>query len=158
MGTRWIVEKMFRSPKNFQNASFLRSSLMRGFEIGMTYFPMLTTFSAFPISVDESNGAVELAPGSQRLGFVRHQRSGGFFAVAREPPVPEPLSGRVPPLQPGDVLFFTDLTLHRSGANKTREARWSADWAYELADDDTICPPLSAPGVLAFASAKDGGV
>ena len=62
----------------------------------------------------------------------------------------------VPPLQPGDVLLFTDLTLHRSGPNTTPLARWSADWAYELHASDAICPPIephAPPAELATAPA-----
>ena len=62
----------------------------------------------------------------------------------------------MPPLQPGDVLLFTDLTLHRSGPNTTPLARWSADWAYELHASDAICPPIephAPPAELATAPA-----
>ena len=51
--------------------------------------------------------------------------------------------GVVPTLYPGDVIFFTDLTMHRSGLNTSKAARWSADWAYELKEEDGICPPLA---------------
>ena len=82
---------------------------------------------------------------SHALGFVRHGRSGSFLAAQQRPPLPARLVGVVPPLQPGDVLLFTDLTLHRSGPNTTPLARWSADWAYELQATDAICPPIEPP-------------
>ena len=82
---------------------------------------------------------------SHALGFVRHGRSGSFLAAQQRPPLPARLAGVVPPLQPGDVLLFTDLTLHRSGPNTTPLARWSADWAYELRATDAICPPIEPP-------------
>lgn len=82
---------------------------------------------------------------SHKLGFVRHGQSGGFLAARQRPPLPERLAGVVPSLQPGDVLLFTDLTLHRSGANTTLHARWSADWAYELLASDAICPSIEPP-------------
>jgi hypothetical protein len=93
---------------------------------------------------------------SHALGFVRHGRSGSFLAAHQRPPLPERLVGVVPPLQPGDVLLFTDLTLHRSGPNTTPLARWSADWAYELHASDAICPPIephAPPAELATAPA-----
>ena len=94
--------------------------------------------------VDIYNGGVELLPGSHRLGFRRHKRVGGFLTVAPDAVEPGVLArGEVPVLEPGDVLLFTDLTVHRSGANTTNTARWSADWAYELEDGDGFaCPPL----------------
>ena len=34
------------------------------------------------VPVDASNGGVELSPGSHRLGYLKHQRDGGFMTVA----------------------------------------------------------------------------
>ena len=106
-----------------------------------------------PIPTHSRPVALALAPSplhctaqaSHALGFVRHGRSGSFLAVHQRPPLPERLAGVVPPLQPGDVLLFTDLTLHRSGPNTTPLARWSADWAYELQASDAICPAIGPP-------------
>ena len=100
------------------------------------------------VPVDASNGGVELCAGSHRLGFLKHSRSGGFLAISGAPQLPASLQGAersVPALQPGDVMLFTDLTLHRSGDSVVETARWSADWAYELLDTDTITPLLEAP-------------
>ncbi|KAL1521559.1 hypothetical protein AB1Y20_021218 [Prymnesium parvum] len=93
------------------------------------------------VAVSEANGAVELAAGSHTRGFAKHTRSGAFMA-AEEPPS-SALERVVPSLNPGDVLLFTDLTLHRSGPNLLPTVRWSADWAYELDPSDSICPPLA---------------
>lgn len=98
--------------------------------------------------VDATNGGVEMLPASQSLGFRRHKRSEGFLTVAPDSVEPgvlaEGVEGEIPTLEPGDVLLFTDLTMHRSGVNTAPTARWSADWAYELADGDASagCPPL----------------
>lgn len=64
------------------------------------------------VPVDISNGGVRIAPGSHRLGFLRHGREGGFLAALLPEGAPPALAGPIPPLGPGDVLFFTDLTLH----------------------------------------------
>ena len=101
------------------------------------------------VAVGAHNGGVELLPGSHAAGFVRHGRAGGFLAAAAPPAA----RGVVPDLEPGDVLLFTDLTLHCSGPNSTDEARWSADWAYELEDGDDVCPPLEGGGGGADADA-----
>jgi len=83
---------------------------------------------------------------SHKLGFVRHGRSASFLAAKQQPPLPDVLVGVVPSLEPGDVVLFTDLTLHRSQPNVTpRNARWSIDWAYELLATDAICPPTEPP-------------
>ena len=94
----------------------------------------------FPVS--EANGAVELAAGSHTGGLAKHKRSGAFLTAEAEPTAAFVRS--IPELQPGDVLLFTDLTLHRSGINKLPTVRWSADWAYELEATDDICPALDA--------------
>ena len=56
MGTRWIVLRMFFSPSSFQKAWLFCSSLIFGFSSGITYFPMLSTFLALPMSVEDSIG------------------------------------------------------------------------------------------------------
>ena len=60
----------------------------------------------------------------------------------------------LPALHPGDVLLFTDLTLHRSGPNVAKTARWSADWAYELSDEDPITPTLEPQVVMGQGTAR----
>ena len=97
------------------------------------------------VPVSSANGGVELAARSHAAGLVRHRRQGAFLAAESEPPVG--LERAVPALEAGDVLLFTDLTLHRSGPNGLPTVRWSADWAYELEPDDVICPALEPPGL-----------
>ena len=107
------------------------------------------------VTVDAANGGVEYAAGSHRRGFHKHHRAGGFMTVKeseslvwREPPGREvagsasEMRGEIPTLEPGDVMFFTDLSFHRSGLNTSTTARWSADWAYEMLPTDPVCPPL----------------
>ena len=121
------------------------------------------------VHVDATNGGVELCPGSHRLGFLRHGRHSGFLAIAPGGTLPEDAAAEdceLPTLEPGDVMLFTDLTLHRSGLNQSDAARWSADWAYELRESDPITPALEPPvagrepaaigGALPPASAHPG--
>ena len=108
------------------------------------------------VTVDAANGGVEYAAGTHAHGFFKHRREGGFLTIAQREahasekpaersscPNMEGVLGVVPTLEVGDVVFFTDLTLHRSGPNISSTARWSADWAYELEETDAICPPLA---------------
>ncbi len=97
------------------------------------------------VHVDAMNGGVELCPGSHHFGFLRHGRQSGFLAIAPDGELPANAASDacdLPTLEPGDVMLFTDLTLHRSGLNRSSAARWSADWAYELLDTDPITPSL----------------
>ena len=102
--------------------------------------------------VDATNGGVELAVGSHLGGYIKHRRSGKFLEVD-EAACEASLGGaagasrgtELPTLHPGDVMLFTDLTLHRSSVSTAQTARWSADWAYEVEGVDEICcPPLAA--------------
>ena len=97
----------------------------------------------------EAKGAMGRAevPPPPSLSRRGHGLKRYLHARARAHTLP-PLScaaHKVPTLAPGDVLLFTDLTLHRSGANtRAGRVRWSADWAFELQPTDAICPPLES--------------
>jgi len=74
--------------------------------------------------VGATNGGVQLSPGSHRAGFVPHRREGGFLTAARGAfaarsggPAAAAPEAVLPVLSPGDVLLFTDLTMHRSGVS-----------------------------------------
>jgi ectoine hydroxylase-related dioxygenase (phytanoyl-CoA dioxygenase family) len=90
---------------------------------------------------DATSGVIELHAGSHRRGFVRHRRSGSFLEVSDE--FRPAKAGEAPSLAPGDVVLFTDLTMHRSGPNRSGGVRWTADWAFEAAEGDGICPELN---------------
>lgn len=136
-----------------------------------TQFVTATAFSPLPPppsplsrQVGATNGGVQLSPGSHRAGFVPHRREGGFLTAARGAfaarsggPAAAAPEAVLPVLSPGDVLLFTDLTMHRSGVSCASTARWSADWAYELEEGDTVCPPLGAGAATTEAVAVAAG-
>jgi hypothetical protein len=83
-------------------------------------------------------GPVEILPGSHREGPIPVHREDGTGGrkdayalrlhseadvVARYPKV-------VPLSQPGDLVLIDFLTVHRSGVNRTRQARWTMQWRY----------------------------
>ena len=106
------------------------------------------------VPVSQANGAVEIAVGSHAHGLAKHRRNGAFLATEAEPQ--SAFERVVPTLLPGDVLLFTDLTMHRSGRNGLPTVRWSADWAYELEPSDDVCPALeSQPEAAARPSSHD---
>lgn len=110
------------------------------------------------VRVDGANGGVELAVASHRRGYLKHRRSGKFMEVdpvACKPSGPAADGTMLPTLYPGDVMLFTDLTMHCSGLSRAQgSARWSADWAYELEDEDEICPPLESVDVRVTSAAE----
>jgi phytanoyl-CoA hydroxylase len=65
-------------------------------------------------------GCLAVVPGSHRLGPLPHEREGGWHLPVDRYPV----ESAVPcPARAGDVLFFSYLTIHGSGINRTSEAR-----------------------------------
>ena len=39
---------------------------------------------------------------------------------------------------PGDVVLFSNLLIHRGGVNTTEKIRWSFDWRFQDAKQDTL--------------------
>lgn len=72
------------------------------------------------VDTDERNGALQVVPGSQRLGLLEHGQA-GVNPVLREAVAGE---GAVcVPLEAGCAVAFSGLLLHGSGPNQTDAAR-----------------------------------
>jgi phytanoyl-CoA hydroxylase len=88
------------------------------------YFPHeRDTMMAAIVHFDDApleKGCVRVVPGSHKLGPLEHLRDGGHHLPVEQYPVSE---ATPVPAGPGDVLFFTYLTIHGSGVNESREAR-----------------------------------
>lgn len=70
---------------------------------------------------DESNGCVRVWPGSHKLGPISDNMGGNKEVVARFP-----LADSVPAIcKPGDIMFFSYLTVHGSLANRGEKSRKS---------------------------------
>jgi ectoine hydroxylase-related dioxygenase (phytanoyl-CoA dioxygenase family) len=96
-------------------------------------FPMHQDYPFFPheqhsmiaaiIHFDDApveKGCVRMVPGSHQRGPLEHEEKGGWHLPFRE----YPLESAVPcPAKAGDVLFFSYLTIHGSGINRSDEAR-----------------------------------
>lgn len=65
-------------------------------------------------------GCVQVVPGSHKLGPLEHIERGGWHLPFEQ----YPLEAAVPcPARAGDALFFSYLTIHGSGINRSDEAR-----------------------------------
>lgn len=65
--------------------------------------------------VNVANGTLELVPGSHRLGPLPHRN---VPTMTQQIELTEPVDGFVPvEAQPGDLVAFSLLTVHRSGPN-----------------------------------------
>lgn len=73
-------------------------------------------FDAAPIE----KGCVRVVPGSHKLGILDHSSEGGWHLPFSEYPVESAIPCEA---EPGDVLFFSYLTIHGSGINQSEEAR-----------------------------------
>lgn len=70
---------------------------------------------------DETNGCVRVWPGSHKLGPIPDNMGGNAEVAARFP-----IDQSVPAIcQPGDILFFSYLTVHASLANRGTQPRKS---------------------------------
>ena len=75
------------------------------------------------------NGCCWVLPGSHRWGLLDGAR-GADLNVRMEEDV-EARGNPVPvPLEPGGALFLSNLCVHTSKVNRTRECRWSIDFRY----------------------------
>lgn len=89
------------------------------------YFPFVGHNVAAAIfhfdDAPEEKGCVRAVAGSHRHGPLVHEREGGAWSL---PLADWPLASATPiPAVAGDVLFFSYLTVHGSGVNRSGEAR-----------------------------------
>lgn len=77
------------------------------------------------VPVDERTGCLQTVPGSHLRGLLEPTRTPtGLLTVD-----PEAVEGAAVSfdMEPGDILLFTDLTLHRALPNESDYVRWSID-------------------------------
>lgn len=85
--------------------------------------------------IDRRLGALEVVPGSHRLGLMTSEVVERFgkvdqFADADFQPIE---------VEQGDALFFSAFLVHRSGTNSTESIRWSCHFRYnDLAESTFI--------------------
>lgn len=81
--------------------------------------PYLTCWCPLDDATEE-NGTVRLIPGSHKHGILPHQRQPGTNDLAGAPAETE---GQIVEARAGDVVVFSSLTLHATGANRTDRPR-----------------------------------
>jgi phytanoyl-CoA hydroxylase len=80
------------------------------------------------IGIDEALGALEVSPGSHKLGLLETSPDDQFRQI-----VPAALDGIKfvsISTNAGDALFFSSFLVHRSGTNRTDRLRWSCHYRY----------------------------
>lgn len=74
---------------------------------------------------DEENGCLQVIPGSHKHGLCRHEDN-HIPKDALPPGVP-----RVLPIDPGGVIFFSNLCCHAGVPHTSPRVRWSIDVRYQ---------------------------
>lgn len=88
------------------------------------------------VPVDASVGCLEFGTASHKQGLVPQIPSvNGLRTVPDEYIPAQPL---VAEMEPGDVVFFSDLTLHRALDNTGDRVRWSIDIRYGEATEPVV--------------------
>lgn len=80
--------------------------------------PYLTCWCPLDDATEE-NGTVRLIPGSHRSGIIQHERKAGSNDLAVMPES----EGVLVEAKAGDVVAFSSLTLHATGANRSSAPR-----------------------------------
>jgi len=84
------------------------------------------------------NGCMQFIPGTHKLGNVRHERRKYYLEIADEYLKPRVHQAIDIELDPGDVVVFHNLLFHRGQPNRSQGIRWSFDWRYQDATQDTL--------------------
>jgi phytanoyl-CoA hydroxylase len=88
---------------------------------------------------DESNGCLQVIPGSHRMMFERHRFDDAVFLrsdLEENRPLIETAVKVI--LEPGDVLFFHSLTFHAATRNFSKDPKYSVVFTFRGSDN----PPL----------------
>ena len=87
------------------------------------------------IHVDRKLGALEVIPGSHKMGLLDSEMSDGYGHVDPSVNLPEPVPVEV---EVGDALFFSAFLVHQSGTSTTDSIRWSCHFRYNNLEEATF--------------------
>jgi hypothetical protein len=79
------------------------------------------------MDVNRALGALEIIPGSHKLGLLQAEMSDGYGHIDEPVSLPEPTAVEV---EVGDALFFSAFLLHQSGTSVGDAIRWSCHFRY----------------------------
>ena len=131
-GDYWVRPKIPSDPRTtlpwHQDSHYYGSSTGVNFGVLTVWIPL--------IDVDDHNGCLKLVRGSNRYASIEARRND---RGQMEPIEDVSKFGTVVsvPMKVGDVLIFTNLTLHASGNNASDQVRWSMDLRYAPFDLST---------------------
>ena len=86
------------------------------------------------VEVTREMGCLQVLPGVNRIGYVKHQAAGGTTVVPGQIPDMDPVDLEC---RPGDVIFMHRFIPHRSMPNLSGRCRWSIDLRYQTSGQHT---------------------
>jgi ectoine hydroxylase-related dioxygenase (phytanoyl-CoA dioxygenase family) len=90
------------------------------------------------VPATRQNGCMQFVPGTHKLGVVPHEKHQYYLQIADEYLKPREKDAIDIELNPGDIVLFHNLLFHRGLPNHTKSIRWSMDWRYQDANQDTL--------------------
>jgi len=87
------------------------------------------------IDIDRSLGALEIVPGSHKLGLLQSEMADGYGHIEDPATTFQPLPVEV---HVGDALFFSAFLVHQSGTSITDAIRWSCHFRYNNLHERTF--------------------
>ncbi len=90
------------------------------------------------VPVNVENGCMQFIPGTHKLGVMPHVMKKYYLEL--EPDVLNPRVEKAVDLavDPGDVILSHNLLFHQGLPNHARTIRWSVDWRYQDATQETL--------------------
>ena len=89
------------------------------------------------VPVNPENGCMQFIPGTHKLGILPHDSKEYYLQLHDEHLKPRLHQAIDLAINPGDVIFFHNLLFHQGLPNRTKKIRWSVDWRYQDATQDT---------------------
>ena len=85
-----------------------------------------------------ANGCMQFIPKSHELGLIAHDWREHYLEIDRA--VLDPLMAGLIDVEmdPGDIVFFSNLLFHQGLPNTSQAVRWSFDWRYQDATQPTM--------------------
>ncbi len=105
------------------------------------------------VPVDAHSGCLQVAPGSHKLGFIPPVRVERNNLIGVDPAVLEDRETFTAVMEPGDVLLFDALMLHRALDNVSDYVRWSVDIRYGQATEAIVAK--GSRGYLCASASRD---
>ena len=88
------------------------------------------------MDIDYEIGALQVAPGSHRLGLLTDEMKDSFGLVSYDK-INENEYISVP-VKAGDILIFSSFLVHRSGNNISNQPRWSCHFRYNDIEESSF--------------------